>query len=148
MKPVIANEAISVDDDMNKKELQIETKSKLGSADHYRIEFASDTGVIGNIQITFDTRMGYHIGYCTLDYGVAFDREPIITVPSIWRIQIISRTRISIWCNDLLVLTYLFENADNWRCLSRNPQTITKFSFVKLGDEKLPESYKTVDFQG
>ena len=133
---------------MDKKELQIETKSELGSADHYRIEFTSDTGDIGNIQITFDTRMGYHIGYCTLDYGVAFDREPIITVPSIWRIQIISRTRISIWCNDLLVLTYLFEKADNWRCLSRSPHTLTKFSFVKLGNEKLPESYKIVDFQG
>ena len=152
MIPVIAGETIPVNGDMAKKELQIETESKLGSEDLVYIRLTSGTSLYGNIQIFFRAKMEYHIGFCTPGYENAFDREPTITVPSIWRIRVISKTSVQVWCNDELVLTYLFKNAGNPNCLSYNPQTITGFVFVKPTDaeavQMAAQFFKIVDITG
>ena len=152
MIPVIADGTIPVNGGMAKKELQIKTESKLGS-DHYLYVKLTSDSLHGSVQIYFRAKMEYAIGFCTNSWDNAFDREPTITVPSIWRIRIISRTSVQVWCNDVLVLTYLFKNADSSQCVSKNPPTITGFMFHKLPavdniQFMAAKSYKIVESTG
>ena len=150
MIPVIADRTIPLNGDMAKKELQIKTESKLGSDDYLYVKLTSDTSLFGSVQIYFRAKMEYAIGSCTNSWDKAFDREPTITVPSLWRMRIISRTSVQVWCNDVLVLTYLFKNADNSVCVSSNPQTITGFMFFKLSSTEnlAAKLYKIVESTG
>ena len=129
MQTAIRAEAISVN--LYHRELQVMTNSALGSGDMIYIHLSTSTNNLGNIQIFFKDKMTYHIGWCTKRYDNEFDKPPTLTTPTIWRIALDRGSRILIWCNDELVLTYTFDSSSREECNGRYTPDVVKIRFTQ-----------------
>ena len=139
---MILNEFFSVD--LENEELQFKTKSSLGSQHVAIVMFftsLTDTAFVGNFRIRFSDPMVYIVGSCSKNsQGDIFDKPPAITTTTIWRIAKDKNTGLLVWCNDQLVLTYLFETAYQSGCAERYAQDVEKIKF--RNDDTASDSYR------
>ena len=130
MQRVVKGEPFSVN--LEQQELQVMTDSVLGTEDKIFLNFLypSNNKYFGDIQIMF-VKMTYHIGWCSNGYDNEFDRPPTLTTPTIWRIALDRGSRILIWCNDELVLTYTFDSSSREECNGRYTPDVVKIRFTQ-----------------
>ena len=123
------------------EELQIETSASLGSNDKISIQLFDYSSSMGYIQIQFADKMVYYIEGCTVGNDNEFDKTPTISTDTttIWKITKDGGTRILIWCNDQLVLTYLFGDS----CPGKYSADVPAISF--RNDDTASKRYKVVD---
>jgi hypothetical protein len=118
--------------DLEIKEIQIRTISKINSGHKIDLRFFTSDSGNGNIFIYFQEPMMYHLGWCTKDFSKdRFDRAPTITKQTIWRIMKDQKTKLLIWCNDVLVLTYTFKDSLRTSdCVRTYGQDTTRMKFT------------------
>ena len=69
-----------------------------------------------DIQIMFgESFIGYHVGYCTPNEFLRFDKDPPLTASKTWRI-FQEEGGLKIWCNVELVLNYKSSDSDRDYC--------------------------------
>ena len=146
-KIVIRKKYIPVN--LEDQELQIKTSSSLDSnkAIMVRLYTSIDSGA-GNIWIYFRTKMEYHLGYCTENGDFdTFNIAPNIKTPTIWRITKDEDTKLLIWCNDELVLSYTFKSSSKSGCVGRYALDAARVQFNE-GLDTASDLYRIVSASG
>ena len=78
--------------------------------------YDTDYNHLSDIQIMFGgSFIGYHVGWCTPDKFLRFDKDPPPTANKTWRI-FQEEGGLKIWCNVELVLNYKSSDSDRDYC--------------------------------
>ena len=115
---------------LKREEFHIRTESVMGSKKMLNI-FVHDANQnhFSDIQIMFgESFIGYHVGYCTPNEFLRFDKDPPLTASKTWRI-FQEEGGLKIWCNDELVLNYKFSDSDRDDCKERFSDGVARVKF-------------------
>ena len=100
--------------DLEGTPLQIKTDSSLGDGDKLWVKlYRTDNSSIGGVVVLFSSPIQYRIGGCN-EYTV-LPVEPPVEVDKIWMITK-TETAITITCNNVEMLNYLFADSSNSKC--------------------------------
>ena len=109
--------------------LQIETKSSLGSDDKVSVRFWGEGSVIGDLTITFGAEPTYSISPCTA-IQMKFSSLPEDDI-KFWTIKKKDNS-LTLECNDVLVLEYVFESSEEAQCSVSWSQDVDSIMFLSV----------------
>ena len=129
--------------DLETQELQIKTDSELDTNEIITVDLYAGTSYESYFSIEFKETVKFAIGYCSIanqyvaaDEWLDFDSEPTSEINKIWRITEKSdHSELYIYCNDELVLTYVYADSPHENCVDYTGQPdITAIKFYYKAD--------------
>ena len=144
-----------IDLDLEGKELQIKTDSALNSNHLSSVLLFDSAGtMIGAFVLKFGVTLQFSLGYCTDSSPNPvysnFDSTPTTETEKTWRIsEKADQTTLYVYCNDELVLTYVYANSPNQAsCNTFGNADISKIKFYELSGspqtDTASDSYRIV----
>lgn len=136
-----------IDFDLEGKELQIKTDSALNSNHVSSVLFYDSAEAMkGSFMFKFGVTLQFSIGYCTDATPTAnyknFDSTPTTETEKTWRItEKADQTTLYVYCNDELVLTYVYANSDYAStCNAFANADISKIKFYEFSSSTMTDT--------
>ena len=136
-----------IDLDLEGKELQIKTDSALNSNELVTVDLYDSSEVLkGSLTIKFGVTLQFSLAYCTSTstsptYN-SFGSTPTTEAEKTWRItEKADQSTLYIYCNDELVLTYVYANSGNAAsCTNYGNADISKIKFYELSGNSISDT--------
>ena len=133
--------------DLETQELQIKTDSGLDTNEIITVDLYAGTSYESYFSIAFEETVKFAIAYCSIakqhvNEFLDFDSEPTSEINKIWRITEKSdHSELYIYCNDELVLTYVYADSPHENCVDYTGQPdITAIKFYYQADNGLSDT--------
>ena len=123
---------VKIDFDLQSTPLQIVTDSVLGSGERIRVEFHPQTeGLAHEVGILFTDPPQYYISRCGLGW-VTFSL-PDTQVLRTWTITKTNNEALSIACDGVEIVSYLFSSSSDAQCVTRWTTYVVDLKFKADG---------------